>query len=227
MIYRTDSCHDWQHHTPKNTDAAEKRSCQIFFDCAQDDGKHVAWVNLELRSHAPMEASLIAYTGELLPIASGTHIKYRQKVVGYVGVDVVTSATFAYRCNFSRRWFEQLDPTPVSVTVDQPANPLVEAMREELHKYLRRKELDETFKDDVSVEELLDDLENGDLEFEQEPDPFGLGYEERLAEYEEARRAAQEADNAQPAAQPPGEAGAPAGPANAPETAPASNAERP
>ena len=113
------------------------------------------------------------------------------------------------------------------VDIDESAKkPITDLITEEVRKYIGRAEAAGVLGTDISIAEFLDDVENGDLEFDEEPDPFGLGYEERLAEFNAAVATASsgepEPSPGTPPAEPPS---APPSGAPAPSPAPSPGAE--
>lgn len=184
----------FQHHVPESKDGEELRSNQIVLgDFAR------TMVAFEVRCQDPVTVNLIDSDGQTVFFDHGRVVSFDGTLDGFVSVEVISARAFCYWFRGKNRWLEVPDPTPAAVAIDEPVNkPLADLVRAELQKYLARQQLDSAFASDVSVEELLDDLENGDLEFESEPDPFGLGYEERLQEFEEARRSHAEQNTGDP-----------------------------
>lgn len=138
----------------------------------------VVW-EMEVRSAEPVIVNLINKDGETVFLDSGQHVEFVGRVKGFSAFEILASSPFSHRSNVKGRWFETVDPTRLTVEIDESAKkPIADLVRAELQKYLARRSMDSELGSDVSVEELLDDLENGDLEFETEEDPFGLGYAE-------------------------------------------------
>lgn len=192
---------EWSFH---QLEKEEMRSCQIEIAGA------VNAVSIDVRCPSPVTLNAVMADGRTLYLDWGSVISFSAKMVGFVAFEVLTDKSFMYRCNQRSRWFEVPDQTKMVVDIDESANkPITDLITEEVRKYIGRAEAAGVLGDDISIAEFLDDVENGDLEFEEEPDPFGLGYEERLAEFkamqaQEAREAAEEVE-ATPLAEQPSE----------------------
>lgn len=193
---------EWERVQPDGT--GEKRSLLM-----EIEGE--AGVEIEVRCGHPVELNAISDTGHSVFLAWGQHCKFAGKLIGFRAVEVVTDQPFCIRSAVKNKWFEKPDPKRVTVLVDNPADkPVEDLIREALLKQLTALRLDGMFKDDAEVEELIDDLQNGDLDFEEEPDPFGLGAIEEPDDEEEP-----ELPLGEPGAPPAPPAG-PSGPAPAP-----------
>lgn len=161
---------EWQFHSPAGS--GETRSLLSAL-------KGVTGVNLEIRSEKPVSLNAITADGTVLPLAVGQFCRFNGRLEGFVAIEVICDAPIAFKALEKVAWWEVPDPTKITVDSDEKAlSPTQHMIRDELRKYVSRLEADKLLADDVSVEELLDDIEAGDHEFEAEPDPFGLGYEE-------------------------------------------------
>lgn len=210
------SAADFRHYVP----AGEGERRNTFIELGQFMRNHVT---AEFRCASPLVVSGVDEDGQTVFLGDGKIVYLDGVLDGFVSIEVNADAPYCYWIRAKGRWLEVPDPVPAAVKVDEPANkPIADLVRQELQKYLARRSMDQELATDVSVEELLDDLENGDLEFEEEPDPFGLGYEERLAEFQEAHRAKEgelPMEGSHPAQQPK--------PAPEPANAPREHAEKP
>lgn len=161
---------DWDFHVPEKDG---KRSCRIVIAGSENA------VSLEVRCPSPVTLNAVMQDGRSLYLDWGSVVSFSAKMVGFVEFEVVTEAPFMYRCSQRTRWFETVDPTRLVVDIDESVEkPISDLIREEVLKYVGRQEAAGVLADDISIAEFLDDIENGDLEFEAEPDPFGLGYGE-------------------------------------------------
>lgn len=182
----------------------ERRSCIIPIG-------GLAGVTCEVRCPSSAVLNGITKNGETVCLAVGVVCEFDGRLEGFSALEVVASEAFAYCIRQKGRWLEIPDPVPVAVAADEPTNkPIADLVRQELQKYLARHEMDTALSSDVSVEELLEDIQSGDLDFEDEPDPFGLGYEERLKEFQAAADALPPAEQPKPAEAPAAAPNAPA-----------------
>lgn len=173
---------EWAFYTPKGD--GEQRSVLVSID-------GLLSLDVEIRSSDPVSLQLIAETGETLFLEWGQVLHFHGRCDGFVALEVVASKPFAYRTVVSSKWLEKPDPTPLTIAVDEAAStPVANLVRDELRKYVGRLEAANALASDVDIEELYDDIEQGDLDFEEEPDPFGLGYEERLEAFHREQSAA-------------------------------------
>lgn len=204
---------DFVHHVPEGE--GELRSQLISLGHFQKN--HVSF---EFRCRDELTVELIDSDGQSVFWDRGRVVKFDGSLDGFEGVRVESATAFCYWFRGKGRWLEVPDPVPMSIDVDEPANkPTADLIREELRRYMARKNMDSELATDVGVEELLDDLEHGDLEFDDEPDMFGLSAAEMHEESERLARAARAAqeDHEEPSAQPAAQSAAdPSGPSNAP-----------
>lgn len=162
---------DYRFHTPEG-DGAEKRSCLIELE-------PLVGVTVEVRSSDPVELRAITALGQTVFLDWGQRISFAGKLEGFKALEIVAQAPFSYYVKAKEGWLEKPDPKSYVVEIDESANkPMADLVKAELRKYLGRLAAENALASDVDVEELMDDLDNGDLEFEAEPDPFGLGYAE-------------------------------------------------
>lgn len=181
-------------------------------------------VDVEVRCPEPVILNLVTKDGETLFLASGTVAGYRGRLVGAVALEVVCTAPYAIRLDQKKRWFEVVDPEPAVVVVDRPGEKAVEdIVRVELAKYVQKLKDMNAFNEEVEVEELLEDIRAGDLEFEEESmviDNFGLGYTEMEEEIliSEPELPFGEQDAPEPGAPAPADKTAPDQPAAVPTT---------
>lgn len=161
---------EWETLIPQGE--GEKRSVQYL---VPENG----FVDFSIRSVQPLEVNAITKEGESHLLAWGQFASWKGVLDGYAFLEVVTSSSFAIR-NLSRpKWLEVPDPVPLALVIDEAASkPMADLVRAELAKLLAQKQTEAAIRSDVDIEELVDDIFNGDHEFEREPDPFGLGFEE-------------------------------------------------
>lgn len=158
---------EWNNHVIGGQ--GEQRSVQLPLKNA------TSGVDISIRCPAWCVVNGITLEGETVPLAAGMMPTYRGKLIGFGAIEVVTDKDFSYRLLQKTRWFETPDPTPVVAPIDERADkPIEDMIKEGIAKQLHRWKLDNVFADDVEVEELLDDLQNGELEFEEEEDHYGL-----------------------------------------------------
>lgn len=168
---------DFNFRVPEGADG-EKRSALLELN------DQVTGIDLEVRA-VDLVVNLITTDGETFYLGSGDVVRWSGKVQGFAAIEIITQHTFAYQIRAKGRWREVPDPERLVVTGDASLeSPIDQRIREELKRYLVKLQVDGLLADDAAVQELMDDIDNGDHEFEQEPDPFGLGYEERLAEWQ-------------------------------------------
>lgn len=161
---------EWEFYTPEGK--GEQRS--VLLDLNGWDG-----VEIDIRSSSPVELRTITDKGNTLFLDWGQTISFSGKLVGFAALEVVANNPFAFRARKKAKFLEVPDPKRLVVAVDESsAKPMQDLVRQELLKYLGRASAMGALKDDVSVEELLDDIESGDLDFEAEPEMFGIGHAE-------------------------------------------------
>ena len=159
---------DWQHYIPQVDKEGEVKSIVLELPL-------VSSLELEVLSATGVTVNLITADGETLFLDSGQRVSVQLKLTGFRGLEILASGLFSYRSSAKARWFERLDPTPMAVVAEQPARqPILDMLRTELNAYMARKELDEELRSEVSVDELIEDIESGDLDFEPDIDEFGL-----------------------------------------------------
>lgn len=201
VLYNAD---DWVWHQTEAQDG-ELRSCLM-------DVQGVSSLELEVRSIAPVAVNFITKDGLTLPAAEGKFVSVHAKLSGFVGVEIVANTPFCYRSTGLSLHEEKVDPRSLSVQLEESSSaPMSKMISDEIRQYLQRVEANRNLSEEEAME-LVDDYLQGDLEFdEEEPDMFGLGYEERYEEWEarkaefEAAQAAQDDDGApdgSPAKQP-------------------------
>lgn len=173
--------------------------------------------DLNVRSEKELTISLVTEDGQTIPMETGKIVNMKGVNRNYQAIEISATDNFWYQCTV-RRTDEEVDPTPVQIELhtsseDILRNLIDERLRRWKHEQQLNRELTEDEKD-----ELILDLAHGDLEFDDSPDQFGLGYEERLAEFN-ARQEAAEQSNAEgvPATEP---AATPPQPAANPPTVP-------
>lgn len=182
-----------QYHSPKEGEAEcvipvlSKERCRLTVDvrCLED-----------------VTVSVVLGDGEFLPVATGKIIHWSEKVEGCSGVQIVANTGFWYHVQRSTGWFETVDPTPHVVALETTSTDVIRSMIDErLRAFKVSMELDRPLTEDEKDEFILD-LVNGDLEFVDTPDEFGLGYEERLKEFTERVAAKQSEASSEEGAEP-------------------------
>lgn len=164
-------------------------------------------VNLEVRSAEPVLVNVVTASGETVPLDHGMIVRWSGKLEDCSGVEIVATTGFWYLCQKQGGWFETVDPTPMVVELRQTSADVLRTMIDErLRQYTARMKLERDLTEDEK-DELILDIASGDLEFENEPDEFGLGYEERLKEF--IAKQSEPADAVEPPVTPP--AAVPAG----------------
>ncbi|WNK12883.1 MAG: hypothetical protein [Microvirus sp.] len=161
---------DWQFYSPKGS--GEKRNCQI-------DLKGVSGVSCEIRCDFPAELKAITTDGHTLLLGWGQVVSFTGRLEGFAALEIVSEKPFAFRASVNGAWFEVPDQTKLTIDHDEKAStPVENLVRNELKRVLGQMAARDLFASDVALEELLEDIDKGDLDFEAEEDPFGLGFEE-------------------------------------------------
>lgn len=164
-----------------------------------------AWT-LDIRCPSPVTLNAVMEDGRTLYLDWGCVISFSAKMDGFAAFEVLSEKPFMFRSTARTRWYEIPDETKLVVDIDESATkPIADMIKEEVLKMYGREQA-ASIMSDLSLEELLDDIENGDLDFEEEPDPFGLGHEERMEAFlqrQEEREEAQQEEEATPPATPP------------------------
>lgn len=148
-------------------------------------------VELEVRSETEVTVNAVTEDGESFPLEIGKIVRWSGLLEGVSAVEIVAESGFWYLCQKSSGWFEFNDGIPLAIELVQTQNDVLRAMIEERLRAWKaseniNRELTEEEKDDVIL-----DIVHGDLEFEEEPDQFGLGYAERLEEFIARQRPAE------------------------------------
>lgn len=140
--------------------------------------KDVRFLEFEVRSTQDVQVNLVTLDGQTLHIDQDRIVRFKGRVDGFGGIEVVAETAFAVKSNVSRsRWKEIVDPTPARLIVKEPADPVKAEIARQLREYIAKREMAEQI-GSLSVEDLMDDLENGDLEFEDEFEDDSTPYEE-------------------------------------------------
>lgn len=158
---------EWQHYIPQQENG-ETRNIRLELEPTGS-------IDIEILSAKPVTLNLISTDGETLYVKSGNHVHVQMKYSGFFALEIVADGLFSYKTRSKLRWYEKLDPTPLAIAADTPAKqPLLDLMRAELAAYMARRDIADELRDEVSVEELMADIESGDLDFEDDVDEFGL-----------------------------------------------------
>lgn len=163
----------------ENYKPGDRRSIQLNGSWKQG---HDGGVEIEVRCASPVEINGITDSGETILLAWGQFALFKGRLLGFSGLEVVATENFSIRLASKTKWLEIPDPVPVVIHAEHSAQqPLQDAIREELTRWMGRESAKQFLKDDADIDELLDDVFNGDLEFEEE-DHHGLpsmrGFEE-------------------------------------------------
>lgn len=138
--------------------------------------------DLSVRCEKETMVGLVTEDGQTIPMEIGKIVKLRGVNRNYQAIDISTDTTFWYQCLQSRT-DEEVDPTPVVIEMQSSDTDIIRAMVDErLRAWKIKNEIERELSDDEK-DDLILDIVNGDLEFEDVPDAFGLGYEERLKEF--------------------------------------------
>lgn len=168
----------WEQHVPEVEEGKEGdvRSCRFVIPAENA-------ITFEVRSSEVVTLNAVTKDGLTLFLDRGSVILFSAKMVGFAFFEVLCKIEFMYRSTMRSRWFEIPDQTRLTVDIDESASkPLADMIREEVLRLYGQEQLNQVMSD-MSLEELIDDIQNGDLDFEEEPDPFGLG----AVEMEEVR----------------------------------------
>lgn len=178
---------DFHHFVPQqSSEKLEERNCYIPLN-------GTTGVNLSVRSVAPVQVSAIDTDGQTVFLEAGLIVNLSLRLDGFSALEIRATEPFAYQCDVPGKWWEIPDPQRLVVAVDEPASkPVDDLIREGIAKHLGKLAAQGILKD-AELEELLDDVYNGEHEFEEEEDMFGLGHVEEdpetLKQMEEAQAA--------------------------------------
>lgn len=171
------------------------------------EGREAFRLHLEVRSPLSVDVNVVNLDGQTVLLESGKIVRYSGRMEGITAVEIVAKCSFWYSCQKSGSWFELVDPVPMQVELVQTEKDILASMIEDrLRRFKHQMNMDRELSDDEK-DDLILDIARGDLEFEEAPDEFGLGYEERLAEF--TRRSAEQAEPAPEPAPKPGAGGQP------------------
>lgn len=144
-------------------------------------------VKLEAVSDVELRLDGINMEGEVIALERGKVLRVHGQFVDFRALQISSSEGFTVRATVSDG-LELVDPTPVVLTESRAPDPVRLAMAEEVKKQLNQWKLEGMFSDpeqaEAEYEEFIDDLVDGDLEFPDGMDEFGLP---AAAEMEEER----------------------------------------
>lgn len=161
----------WRHET------IEKDGDQVSSIFA--DLRLVEFLQFEVRAPQGLIVNFIDHNKRTIFYGEGQVVSFDGKITGVEAVEVVCDGPFAYRSAGKLRWYETPDPAKVVLNVPlKGQDAMRQMMVQEIRKHFARSETAALFTSDQAMAEFLDDIENGDLEFDQEPDQFGLGFQE-------------------------------------------------
>lgn len=156
---------EWQFHHP--TDDGDT---SFLFNLG--DAKRLEF---EARSSHLLVLNAVSPDGETVFLSRGNVVHHEGRLDGFQALEIVTPGSFATRSSFKRAsWLEKNDPEPITVIIEQPADPVKAEIRRQVAAQMRRHY---TLRGGT-VDELIDDVENGDLEFEDEQLEMFTDYEE-------------------------------------------------
>lgn len=185
-MLKTLNAAEWSTHVLGDGDASYKSGDRrsIHLDGQWKQG-HDGGLEIEVRCPTPVEVNGITETGETVLLAWGQFAHFKGRLLGFAGLEVVATENFAIRLASKTKYLEIPDPVPtVIISEGSASQPLQDAIRQELMKWAGRESAKNFLKTDADINELLDDVFNGDLEFEEE-DHHGLphmrGFEEEEA----------------------------------------------
>lgn len=139
--------------------------------------------DLEVRSQKSVTVNVVTVDGEPFPVADGPIVRWNGRKMECSGVEIVSDTGFWYACRSATGWFERLDPTPAVVELVHTEKDALVAMIDEAVSRKWRQVNGNAPMSENEWEEMVLDLAEGNLDFDPEPDEFGLGYEERLKEF--------------------------------------------
>lgn len=135
-------------------------------------------VDIEVRCAGSADLFAVDTNGQLVWLESGQHIRFRGQLLGAAGIQISARDAYAFVASSSLST-EFVDPRPMVVIDRQAPDPIKTAVQDAIRETLGRLRDRQAFRDDESVMEFLDDLENGDLDLDDEPeDDFGGGFME-------------------------------------------------
>lgn len=190
---------------------AQNGETSSLFDLASVGSRYVTF---EVRCPSEVVMNLVTDDGEVLFFGAGRVVDFKGKLAGFSKIEIVSKETFAVCSDMGRGWFERVDPKPFVVVDQAPSDPVRVAIAAELRKYVGRLEAEGMLKDEVDVAELLEDIDSGDHDFDDEPEMFYSDAEEEEPEFDPdadvPRKPPTAAADAQPASKAP-DAPAPGG----------------
>lgn len=144
-------------------------------------------VKLEAVSDVELRLDGINMEGEIIALERGKVLRIHGQFVDFRAIQISSSEGFTVRATVSDG-LELVDPTPVVLTESRSPDPVRLAMADEIKKQLNQWKLEGMFTDPAQAEkeyeEFIDDLVDGDMEFPDGMDEFGLP---AAAEMEEER----------------------------------------
>lgn len=170
--------------------------------------------DLNVQCEKEVQVSMVTEDGQTIPMQTGKILKMRGVNRNFQALEILADTNFFYRALLGRT-DEEVDPVPAQVELVTKSTDAIRAMIDErLRAWQVKQEMDRPLTDDEK-DELVLDLIHGDLEFEDTPDEFGLGYEERLAEFVQRTAEQSSTEAAEPADSVPNsqDSSPPAGPA--------------
>lgn len=153
-------------------------------------------VEVEIRCEKEVDLSVLTVDGEPILLEHGRIVRWSGKLEAASGVQIAADTGFWYRCQLSRGWFDPVDPVPMKVELVTTQTDVLKSLIEErIRQYQHAQQMSRPMTEEEWEETVLD-IATGDLEFEAAPDEFGLGYEERLAEFKARQEAAEQSEAA-------------------------------
>jgi len=141
------------------------------------DLRHPSRCHVDVRCKDGAAMWAVTEDGELLYLDQGPVLEFKGLVQGFVGLVVEAAGSFALRSEIARS-DSVVDPVPAQVSVTTAVDPVQAAVQEAIREQLWRLQ-ERGMLEDEQVEELLREIQEDELEFEDdEPDPFGLGHME-------------------------------------------------
>lgn len=144
-------------------------------------------VRFDFASEKELHLSGIDLNGEVIFFQKGGCFSFAAQLEGFKALHVTGGDGFSVRA-FASSGREFRDPTPMVIVEAKPVDPVRLAMADEVRKQFEKWKLDGLFNDpaaaDKEIDEFVEDLVDGDMDFEEGDDEFGLP---AAAELEEER----------------------------------------
>lgn len=151
-------------------------------------------MDIYVRCPNPVDLNVVMDDGQIMLLESGKIVRWSGRTsAGITAVEIVGDIGFWYLCQ-KAPLFEFNDGVPLKVEIATTEADVLKVMIEDrLRRYTAAMELNRELTEEEK-DYLILDIANGDLEFDEKPDEFGLGYAERLDEYIAKQKGSEDED---------------------------------